>query len=167
MSVFKHPNLKRYLTFSLIIVILGILQVTFFDAIKIFWLKPDLLLISAVCASLIFNPRAALSFGIFAGIYKDSLTVSYFGMNTLLFSLWVFLLLKLSRKISIEEDYLRLILIFVIALLHNIIYGLIHLYFQAPVSPGIFLRIVILGSLYTTLLFPAVFKISQIWTGQK
>lgn len=149
----------RKFVFLVIVLLLGLLQVTILDWIKLFNLKPDLLLISVVIAALFFNLRWALFFSLFAGIFKDAFATLPFGINTFLFVLWALCIVRLSRQISLEENLLRLVLIFVIALLQNIITGLALVYSGNFIALGIFLRIVLLGSLYTAVAFALVSRI--------
>ncbi len=155
------PEYIKKILYLFIIFVIGIFQVTLLDFFKIFNVKPDLLLISAVIASLVFKFKWALFFSIFAGIFKDVFVVSTFGINTLLFCLWSFLILKLTKEIPIDNNFIRLILIFIIAFLHNIISGLFLFYSGKPIPLGIFLRTVSIGSIYTALVLLLVFKINS------
>ena len=145
--------------FLLIVLISGILQVTILDSFKIFNIKPDLLLISVVLCSLLFRPRWAFIFSIFAGIFKDAFSANVFCMNTILFMLWCFIILKLTRQIDIDNNLMRIGLVFIIAIIHNIITGLIFIYSGNFIPLGIFLRSVSLDSLYTAVVLPLVIRI--------
>ncbi len=148
--------------FLIVTLILGIFQLTFLEYFKIFGIKPDLLLVTVVIAGLFFEMRSAIIFGIFAGIFKDIFSLNPFGLNLLLFSLWGFLVAKISRKISIEDNIAAAIVVFIIALLQNIITGLTLIYSGSFVPTGIFLRIVLLGSLYSALTLPVILKFAKI-----
>lgn len=151
---------KRF--FLLIIVILALLQVTILNYFKIFGVKPDLLLISAVVAGLFSSDlKWVLFLSVFCGILKDALATNAFGINTLLFPLWSFLMMKLSKKISIDNNFIPAVLIFIIRVFDYIIARLIFLFFGSTIPIGIFLRIVFLESLYTALVSPLLFKISE------
>ncbi|MDD2855702.1 MAG: hypothetical protein PHU01_09245, partial [Desulfuromonadaceae bacterium] len=73
--------------------------------------------------------------------------------NAVLLPFWVFLIKKLIRRVSIEDNISRTLLFFVVSLLNNIIGGLVLVYTGVFVPPTIFLRIVILSSFYTALIF--------------
>ena len=147
--------------FPFIILIFGLLQVTILDYFKVFGIKPDLLLISMVIVSLIFEFKWALALSIFAGIFKDVFVVGTFGINTLLFPLWTFLIIRLAKEIPLDNNFIRVVLIFIIAFLHSTITGLLLIYSGNFIPLGIFLRIVSIESLYTALVLPLVFKISK------
>jgi rod shape-determining protein MreD len=143
------------------IVILGLIQVTLLNYVKIFDVKPDLLLISLLISSLFFERKWAFILGISAGILKDIFATNIFGANTLLFALWTYLIIKLSKKISLDNNYIRAPLMFIITLSTSIITRLI-LIAQGNVIPlGITLRIMFLEPLYTALIFPLILKYMQ------
>ena len=144
------------------IIALTVFQLTILGYFKIWQVKPDLLLTCMVMTSLIFSFdwKRAISFSIFSGALKDIFYANNFGINTLVFTLWSIAILKVSKNISIDNNFNRAILICVIAILNNIIIRLIFLFLGNPVvSLGIFLGIAILESLYTALVSPLVFKI--------
>ncbi len=152
----------KYWIYLLTIIILGILQLTFLDYFKVFGIKPDLLLISVVIASLVFEFKWAFILSLFAGLFKDVFSATTFGINTLLFPLWSFLIARLNKEITIDYNFIRMALIFIISLLHNTITGLTFIYLGNPISLGIFLRIVSVQSIYTVLLLPLVFNINKL-----
>jgi len=146
---------------SIIFVIIagfGVAQLSIADFFKVFGVKPDLLLICVVFASLNFNLRWALIFSVFAGVFKDVFSANTFGLNTLLFALWSFLIVRLAREISIDDEILRAILILAAVALHNIICGLVFIYCGKFIPPGIIVRIVLIESVYTALVSPLVFR---------
>ena len=144
--------------FLVTIVILGLLQVTLLNYVRIFNVKPDLLLISLVISSLFFGMKWAFILGVSAGITKDVFAANTFGTNTLLFAIWTYLIIKLSKKIAIDNNYTRLPLVFIIVLSNSIISRLILLTQGNVVPLGITLRIIFFEPLYTALIFPLVFK---------
>lgn len=149
-------------TLLVITLILGICQLTLLDILRIFGIKPDLLLVTVVIAGLFLKTRLAVIFGVFVGIFKDIFSLTSFGLNVLLFSLWGFLVAKISRKLSIEDNLPAAILVLIIALLQNIASGLAFIYSGGFVPCGIFLRIVLLGSLYTALTLPVIIKLLKL-----
>lgn len=157
-------NGLRKLLFLLLIVILGIVQLTILDYFKIFTVKPDFLLINMVLASLAFEFRWAFVLSVFAGVFKDAFAVAGFGLNTLLFGLWSFLIVRLSKEITLDNNVTRAVLIFIVTAVHNTITGLIFIYLGNLIPLGIFLRIVAIESIYTAAVFWLVFKFSPLKT---
>ncbi len=151
----------RYWIFFLAVIVLGILQMTILDYFKVFGVKPDLLLISVVIAALVFEFKRAFILSVFAGILKDAFGANAFGINTLLFPLWSFLIIRLNKEITIDYNFIRIALVFIISLLHNTITGLILIYSGNLIPLGLFLRIVSLQSIYTALVLPLMFKIGE------
>lgn len=148
--------------FFLIIIALGMLQVTILNYFKIFGVGPDLLLISVVIASLFFEFKWAFVLSVFAGLFKDIFGANIFGINTLLFPLWSFLIVRLNKEITIDYNFIRIVLVFIVSLLHNTITGLILIYSGNLIPLGLFLRIVSLQSIYTALVLPLI-----LWIGQR
>ena len=143
----------RKRAFFFFILLCALLQPTLLDAFRIFGVKPDLLLLSVVVASINFKLRSALFFSILSGILKDAFSVHSFGLNTLLFPLWTLALFFLAKEVQLDDDYIRIGLVLVVALLHNLTQGFMIVYFGGVVPFGIFLRLTFLGVVYTTAVF--------------
>lgn len=152
----------RISVFLVITLALGIFQSTFLEYFRIFGVKPDLLLACVVIAAIFMEPLPAIVFAALIGAAKDAFGLGTFGLNILLFSLWSFLVIKISRKVSIEDGPAIAVLAFIIAVLQNISTGLALVYSGSFVPSGIFLRIVLLGSLYTALTLPVILKLNKI-----
>jgi len=143
-----------------IILIIFLLQVTFLDYFIFLNIMPDLLLVLLVLVSLRMSFSSwPIVLGLIAGLLKDASGIGGFGLNSLLFPFWCFLVLNLSRKITLENNYLQALLVFLVALLHNIITGLAVIYMGRYILPGIFLRIVFLDSLYTAITLPLLTRV--------
>jgi len=152
----------KKLTFIFVIVICGLLQATVLNYFKIFNVKPDLLLIGVVIASIFFEPAWAISLSLFAGVLKDIFSVNAFGVHLVLFFLWSYLIIRLSKKIILDSQYIQLALIFIIAVLNNIAMRSIFLFLGNFISWGIFLRIIFIEPIYTTLISYPAFKFAQV-----
>lgn len=139
----------KKITIFFIVVILAIFQVTLLDYFKIYNIKPDLLLIAVVTVSLSFRLKLALSLSVFIGFLKDIFNINTFGLNTLLFPIWTFLIIKLSRKLTLENNFIRALLVVLVIILNNISIRFINLIFGHAIPIGIFLRVTCLESLYT------------------
>ena len=146
----------------IITLILGVFQLTLLGHFRIFGIKPDLLLVTVVLASLFLEMRWAIVFGVGVGIFKDIFSLNPFGLNILLFGLWSFLSAKISREITIEDTLSVTLLVLVIALLQNIASGLVVIYSGNFVPLGIFLRISLFGSFYTALTLPLILKVIRV-----
>lgn len=145
--------------FSLAIIFLVTLQISWPRFLSFFNCKPDLLLIFAVGLFFYLNFRSALIFCILAGLAKDVFLPFTFAQSTILFSIWGYLTYRLSRQISTENDYVRIAVILIVAFLNNIIIGLESVYSGNIIPLGIFLRNLMVTSFFTALLSNPVFKL--------
>lgn len=161
--LFNRKATIRNWLFLLIVFILSIFEVTILNYFKIFGVKPNLLLITVIIASLFFEFKWVIFFGIFAGILKDIFSVNTFGINTLLFPLWSYLAMELSKSISLDNNFVRVFFIFVMGILNNIIMKLIFVFLGNHIIPlSVFPRIAILESLYTAFISPLVFLVFKV-----
>lgn len=152
----------KKISYFVILSVFGVLQATILNSFRIFGVKPDLLLISVVIISFSSELRWALIFSIYAGILKDILGAHAFGINTLIFPFWAFLIIKLSRKISIDNNFIPTLFILVIGIADSIIFKLIFSSLQNLIIPlGIFSRLMCLESIYTALIFHFIFKFAK------
>lgn len=145
--------------FLLVIFICGLFQSTILNYFKILSVKPDLILICVVVAGVFLSWEWALCCGLFAGIFKDIFGTAPLGINILLLPLWGYLLAKLSKKISLDDDIVLAVTVFVVIFLNDIAGHFINLYFGRFISPGIFLRITFIEALYSALILSLLFRI--------
>jgi rod shape-determining protein MreD len=143
------------------IIILATLGLNWPNFLYFFYCKPDLLLIFAVALVFYTDFKTALLFGVLAGLAKDIFLPGHLAINTICFGIWVYLIYRLSRQISTDENYVRLAIILAVALLNNIIIGLQSVAAGNIIPAGIFLRNLILTSVYTSLLSPLIFKLTK------
>lgn len=151
----------KKLFFLAAIIILATLGLNWPNFLSFFYCKPDLLLIFMVALVFYTDFKAALLFGILAGLAKDVFLPWPMAINAICFSIWSYLIYRLSRQISTEEDFLRWAIVLVAALLNNFIIGLQGIAAGNIIPPGIFLRNLIIVSVYTTLLSPLIFKLTK------
>ena len=147
--------------FFILIVLAGLVQISILEVVKVSTLKPDLLLIVMVLGSLMFDLPQAVILSVFCGLMKDIFGPTVYGPNAPMFAVWSILILRLAREISIDNNYLRTVLVFVVSLLHTISSGLFFIAGGTPIPFGIFLKIVVFGSVYTAVLLPLVVKVVQ------
>ena len=151
----------KNLFFLLIIMVLTILGLNWPTFLNFFYCKPDLLLIFMVALVFYTDFKTALIFGILAGLVKDVFLPGTLAMNTICFSIWSYSVYRVGRQISTEENFLRMAVVLVVALLNNSIIGMQNIAIGNIISPGIFLRNLIIASVYTSLLSPLIFKLTK------
>ncbi|MGD0336765.1 MAG: rod shape-determining protein MreD [Candidatus Omnitrophota bacterium] len=143
----------KKIIFGVALLLAALLQTTVFNYLRIFNVKPDLLLIVAVSGVFSMQERQALFFCLFCGLFKDIFASGILGINTVLFCVWGLVISRLSRQLTIDNNYVRIGTMFVISILNNIALGAAVVYPGKSVPAGVFLRIIILGSFYTTVIF--------------
>lgn len=147
--------------------VFAFLQITILDYFKFFGIKPDLLLAASCIGALFLSLKPALFLAVSLGVFKDAFSFNAFGLNAALFPLWAFLIANLIRRVSVEDDLSRTLLVSSVSLINNIITGLALVYTGAFVPLGIFLRTVILSAGYTALAFYLTMRFMAKWTGLK
>lgn len=147
--------------FLLSIIGLVFLQLTWPVFLSFFNCKPDFLLILIVTLVFYLDFKTALFFAVLTGLTKDLFLRQSFAINTILFSIWSYLIYLLRRQISTENDYVRVAIVLIAALLNNIVSGLQAVNSGGVIPPGIFLRNLIISSVYTALLSVLVFKLTK------
>lgn len=133
------------------------------DYFSFFHVKPDLLLICAVAAAVYLPKRSALFFCFLSGLAKDIFSVNNFAANTVLFCLWGWLIIRLSKEFNLEDKYILLGLVAAASLLTNISSRVFFFYASKQVPLGIFLRITVIDCLYTTLIAWLVLNSVPYW----
>jgi len=136
-------------------------QVTALNHFKVLGIKPDLIFICVVAASLFFEFKQALVISVLAGLFKDIFGVIPFGINTLFFCVWCILIMLVDKEISIEDNYIFALLIFIAVLINDIVMWIVSFYLGNIISLGMFLRITILEALYTALVSPLIFRSAE------
>ena len=153
--------MKKWLLILSTLIILATLQISWPVSLIFFHTKPDLLLIFVVSLVFYFNFKIALVSAILAGLLKDAFLPSSMAINTILFSIWSYLTFRLSSQISTENNYVRLIIILIIAVLNNTVLGIQSLNYGNYIPAGIFLRNLLISSVYTLGLSPLIFKLTK------
>lgn len=151
----------KKLFFLLAIIILATLELKWPNFLNFFHCKPDLLLIFMVALVFYTDFKTALLFGILGGLAKDVFLPWSLAINTICFGIWSFCIYWLSRQISTDEPYVCWVIVLAAALLNNFILGLQSVNSGNIMPPGIFLRNLIIISVYTTLLSPFIFKLTK------
>ncbi|MDD5246068.1 MAG: rod shape-determining protein MreD [Candidatus Omnitrophica bacterium] len=138
-------------TILLVIPILALLEATLLNYFRIFSVKPDLLLISAIACGLSLRLKWALPAALLAGILKDLLCAgSTLCLNSLVFPVLCLSVYFLRKKVSLGNELAKTLLVFIAVILSALAGRALNLAFFGGVVPtGITLRIIFLESLYT------------------
>ncbi|MDD5255253.1 MAG: rod shape-determining protein MreD [Candidatus Omnitrophica bacterium] len=150
----------KKICFFLIMLLFFMLQATLFQPFRVFGVKPDLLLLSAVSAGLLFDLKWALFFGIIAGFLKDILGVQDFAFNVAFFSLWSYVSHLVSRKVHLDNELFAAIFVCVVAFAHIGISRIVFTFLGITTgSTGVFARTLLLEPLYTALFLPPAYRV--------
>ncbi len=151
----------KNLFFLLIVIISGFFQATILNYIKVFGVKPDLLLCCVVLAGVFFKRNWAFAFSLFAGMIKDIFGRETFGLNVILFFLWNYFIIELSKKISIDDSPVLGVIMFIVVFCNDIASRFIFLFLGRHIFLGIFLKITLVESVYTVLALLLLIKIFE------
>lgn len=144
--------------FLFFIFAVGFCQATILNYIRLFGVKPDMLLCCVILAGVFFNRQWAFIFSLSAGLIKDIFGLETFGLNLFLFYGWIYLIVSLSRKISIDDSLVLSVFGFVVVFLNDIVIRFIYLSFGRDIPFGVFLRITFIESVYTALVLLLLIK---------
>ncbi|MCX5708907.1 MAG: rod shape-determining protein MreD [Candidatus Omnitrophica bacterium] len=147
----------RKKNFILLMFLFALLQVSLLPYLRLYGTKPDLFLICVVVASLYFDVESALLISLLCGILKDIFSVNVFGLNTFFMPVFSFLLMKVSRKLALEDTPVLCAAIFLTTFFYAIVSRIALGYLGTVVPFWAFLRISLIESLYTAAIFPLVF----------
>ncbi|MCG8431406.1 MAG: rod shape-determining protein MreD [Candidatus Omnitrophica bacterium] len=142
----------RKTVFILMAVFCALLQANYPPYFMIAGVKPDLLLLCAVMAALLFDLRFAVVMSITAGLLKDTLGADTGSVNTVLFVLWASGVSWFSRKISMSDPLFRMVVVAFVTFLHNLSSVLIYAYLGRETPVGLCARIVVTQTLYTSVI---------------
>jgi len=154
--------MKIKLKAGLVLILLVLLQSTLFSRLEILGAEPDLVLAVVVIIGLSLDLKWVLLLSFAAGLLKDSLGILPAGLNTLVLPLLGFAANRLSRQMLIEADYVTAAVVFIAAISYNLVIPLLLAIMGSPVSLGISSRIILIGAIYTTLLFLLFSRLSRL-----
>ncbi|MBU1125604.1 MAG: hypothetical protein KKC84_06240 [Candidatus Omnitrophica bacterium] len=152
----------KIIRYLLLIVACAILQAGIFPYLKVYGAGPDLLLVMGGISHFLFVWPVSLFLSIFAGVLKDVLSLSGFGLHTGLFVAWSFCVRYLNRHIAIETDRLRVGVMAIILVLNAVITGSISVLRGTAIPWPRFLSMIAVQTLYSLLLLPNVIRFSRM-----
>jgi rod shape-determining protein MreD len=147
----------RYCFFLLAILVVALLQSSVLWGVGFWKVKPDLLFAVVVIVSLLLEFRQAFIFSLASGIFKDLLGFNHLAINTFLFPLWSFLIIKAAKRISWEGRLRQMVFIFIAAVINTAAGRLLFFSTSSQIPVGIFLRTLLFEAVYTTLLAQGIF----------
>jgi len=153
--------MKKWI-FFIFVLLAVLLEATILNYLRLFHVKPALTFACVVLAAFYLDSPRAFLLAVFAGILQDVFGTAAYGINTLLYPALVFLIIKLTAKISLDNDYLRTALLAILLIINDVAARLVLLSLGKSVPAlGIFLRIAFLQLIYTAAAFPLLLKIAR------
>jgi rod shape-determining protein MreD len=142
----------------LIILSAGLIQATSFDFIRLFGVKPDLVLILTIFAVLLFDRKEALRCAATAGVIQDITSSALFGSHVLSFLLCSLILNAHQNKFYRERPLAQMILSFSAYIFVSVFVVLLNAI--AYRQQGLFygnICVILKGAAYTCFAAPPVF----------
>ena len=155
--IFRRYHQKIY--GLLILSIIALLQATFLNYFRIINVKPDAILATLIIFVHFFSLGWLVVFALFAGIFRDIFSILPFGFNVIISILWVILAKQISRRLSIENNFIRSTMLFLIILLNNLFLQSLLFVLDRPIAMGIFLKTASLESIFTLLLALPMYRL--------
>jgi len=145
--------MKKWIFFILVLAAV-LLEATVLNSFRLFYAKPALVFTCVVLSAFYLDLGPALLLALFAGILQDIFSASLYGIHTLLYPVWTYLIIKVTAKMSLENDYLRMGLAAIFLLIYDIFARLVLISLGKPaLALGIFLRITFFELFYTSAVF--------------
>lgn len=135
-----------------IFVLATFLQVTVLDSLRLFGIKPDLVLILVIFYAFLSSQREGAFWGFVAGLFKDVATGGYFGLNALNHLLAGYLAGVLQTVLYKDNPFVVTFAALLVCLFQGLLYYLLLFYLGIFVSPGVaLLKITFFGAGYNAL----------------
>lgn len=139
----------RYWFFFSAILVAAIFQISLSESLRIFNVKPELLLALVVLFALVCEHRLAIALAIIAGMLKDLLSINNAAANTILFPLWSILVIQAARRISLDTPARQTWLVAIVVAANSMVFQFFIFPAGSQIPVGIFLRTLFLEPLYS------------------
>ena len=153
--------LKRYrqqIYAFLVLLIIALLQSTLLNYFCIFNVKPNAIFLTLILFIPFFHLRWLVAFAFFGGIFHDLFSIFPFAPNAVIYILWIIFARQISRRLSMENDFIRSALLCFMILLNNLALQSILFILDNPIAMGTFLKIISIESIFTLLLALPIYR---------
>ncbi len=158
--------MKRFICTILIILICFVLQTTFFQAVALADVVPNLLLIVTVAYGYMGGEKEGMYVGLSCGLIADLIFGSVIGLYALIFMLIGYLNGVLNKVYYTDDLIIPLILISVSDVLYNFFYFITEFLLRGRVDLMFYLkRIVLPEMIYTVLVSVVLYKLLHTLNG--
>ncbi|MFC1658085.1 rod shape-determining protein MreD [Candidatus Omnitrophota bacterium] len=142
-----------------ILLVAALLQSTLFNYFRILNVKPDVILAALIMLIPFFSSGWSFALAFISGVFRDIFSLLPFGFNVFLCILWVILARQVFRRLSFENKLIRNCLLCLVVVLNNLILQSLFFILDKPLSLGIFLRILVLESIFTLVLAMPIYRL--------
>lgn len=152
---------RRVAAFGLLLLTAALLQTTLFARyLTLFGTTPDLILVVVICFALVEGPMVAASTGFAGGLLRDLLLVAPKGLTSLAYIIVGYLVGTVRPYVQSTGVMVPVLGIFSGSVIGNVIYlTLLALLGEALAPAARLVQLILLGSLYNTLLTPFVYPV--------
>lgn len=120
--------------YTVLAILLTILQTTFVKYITIFGVKPNLMLIFVICIALVEGAEKGAIIGFFCGVFVDLLGAGPFGYNTLSFLYLALLCGTLRKTFFVGNHLIASIFTMIASAIYGLVYYIFFIYFWQDTS---------------------------------
>ena len=154
---------SKKLLLVILAILFALLQSTFLNSLQVFGVKPNILLILVIFASLYYGCAFGLAAGIFCGICHEATTALPGGSLIFAYAATAIILGRINRLIYNEGLLNSFLTTLAVALIVYLWLGLfVHIFYAYPPLFGSLMRVILPASFYTALLSPLMFRFLKI-----
>lgn len=150
--------MRRRIILLSIILFFALFEPVWTGYLRVFSVKPDILLLSVVLTAAFLNFWEAVFWGMIAGFLKDIFSVYGIGINTLLFPVWSAVVVRISRKMTIDDDYALMAVAAIVVFFNGAVCRFIFSLSDRDIPFGVSLRVMLISPVYTAVLLPILRK---------
>lgn len=129
-----------------------LLQSTVAEHVTLFGFRPDMAMIAIVFIAESTGFVPCILFGFAIGFFQDVYSPEYLGYNALTMSVLAYILAFIRERLTTENFSVRLLMIFIACLLHDLIYLSMYAGFDFAVMFNIYVWNSIVSAAYTSVL---------------
>lgn len=122
------------------------------EHVALFGFQPDFAMIALVFIAESTGFVQCILFGFAIGFFQDVYSPEYLGYNSLTMSVLAFILAFIRERLTTENFSVRLLMIFITCLLHDLIYLSMYAGFDFAILFNIYVWNSIIGAAYTSVL---------------
>lgn len=127
-------------------------QFTVLDSVRVWGIKPDLVMILVIFYAFFGGRREGAFWGFIAGLLLDAATGSYFGLNALVYMVAGYLAGVVQTALYKDNPYVVSLVTLLVCLFTGLLHYLLLLYLGIFISPGVaLLKITFCGAVYNAL----------------